>query len=81
MVGRFEAQGSDKLPSQAVINPKENVSAITLKGDKQLEKVHKSVIETSNEKSEKRNLLGILNEASSLIKVGKPPKKMPITKV
>ncbi|KAL5579714.1 hypothetical protein UlMin_012156 [Ulmus minor] len=30
-VGRLEAQGSGKLPSQTVINPKENASAISLR--------------------------------------------------
>ena len=63
------------------MNPKENVSAITLRGGKQLEEVHKRVIEASNEESEKRNLPGVLDEATSPIEVGEQPKKMPITEV
>ena len=63
------------------MNPKENVSAITLRGGKQLEEVHKRVTEASNEESEKRNLPGVLDEATSPIEVGEQPKKMPITEV
>ena len=33
-VGRLEAQGSGKLPSQIVMNPKENMTAITLRRGK-----------------------------------------------
>ena len=34
ILGRLEAQGLGKLPSQNMINPKENVTVITLKGEK-----------------------------------------------
>ena len=64
-----------------MINPKENVSAITLRGGKQLEEVQKRVTEVSNEESEKRDLLGVVDEANSRIKVGEPPKKMLKNKV
>ncbi|XP_031272549.1 uncharacterized protein LOC116131037 [Pistacia vera] len=40
-VGRLEAQGSRKLPSQSLVNPRENVSAITLRSGRQLEGTHK----------------------------------------
>ena len=36
-MGRLEVQGSSKLPSQIVINPKENVSAISLRSGRQLD--------------------------------------------
>ncbi|KAL5564241.1 hypothetical protein UlMin_027405 [Ulmus minor] len=36
-MGRLEAQGSDELPSQIMVNPKENVSAISLVNGRQLE--------------------------------------------
>ena len=37
-VGRLEAQGSGKLPSQIVVIPNENVSAISLRSGRQLDK-------------------------------------------
>ena len=36
-VSKLSAQGSGKLPSQTIVNPKENASVITLKSGKQLE--------------------------------------------
>ena len=48
-VGRLEAQGLGKLSSQTVINPKKNVSAITLRQGKQLDEVPKKVTEAHNE--------------------------------
>jgi hypothetical protein len=36
-VGRLKAQGSRKLPSQTIVNPRENVSAITLRSGKEVE--------------------------------------------
>ena len=38
-VSKLSAQGSGKLPSQTIVNPKENASVITLKSGKQLEPV------------------------------------------
>ena len=80
-IGKLEAQGSGKLPSQTVMNPKENVSAITMKGGKQLEEVHKRVAEDKIKESDKGDLPGIIDEATSEIKVGEPTKKMSRTKV
>ncbi|XP_073132835.1 uncharacterized protein [Henckelia pumila] len=42
-INRLEAQNSSSLPSQTVVNPKENVSAITLRSGKEL-KVHEEVV-------------------------------------
>ncbi|XP_073133566.1 uncharacterized protein [Henckelia pumila] len=42
-INRLEAQNSSSLPSQTVVNPKENVSAITLRSGRQL-KVHEEVV-------------------------------------
>ena len=36
-VSKLEAQGSGKLPSQTIINPRENASAITLRNGRELE--------------------------------------------
>ena len=36
-ISRLEAQSSRKLPSQTVINPKENASAIVLRSGKEVE--------------------------------------------
>ena len=52
-VGRMEAQGCCKLPSQTVTNPKENVSAITLREENQLEEVHKKVASDKDEENGK----------------------------
>ena len=38
-ISQIKAQGSGKLPSQTILNPKENVSVITLRNGKQLEEV------------------------------------------
>ena len=48
-VGMIEAQGSGKIPSQIVINPKENVSAITLRGGKQLDEMPRKGREAKGE--------------------------------
>ena len=63
------------------MNSKENISTITLRGGKQLEEVPKRVIEANNEVGEKRDLLGILDDAISLTEVGELPKKMPLTEI
>ena len=63
------------------MNPKENVSAITLRGGKQLEEVHKKVASDKDEENGKRDLLGILDEANPQIEVREPPKKIPTTEV
>ena len=49
-VGRLEAQGSGKLPSQTVINPKENASAISLRSGKTLDEAHKELVQNGKEK-------------------------------
>ena len=36
-MNQLKAQGSGKLPSQPLVNPKENVCAVTLRSGKQLE--------------------------------------------
>ena len=36
-ISQIKAQGSGKLPSQTIMNPKENASVITLRSGKQLE--------------------------------------------
>ena len=75
-VGRMEAQGSSKLPSQTVTNRKESVNAITLRGGKQLEDVHRKVASEKEEDKVKCDLPGVLDEANPQIEVGEPPKKM-----
>ena len=75
----MEAQGSDKLPSQIVMNPNKNVSAITLRGGKQLEEVHKKIASDKDEENGKRDLPRILDEATPKIEIREPPKKMPRT--
>ena len=36
-MGKLEAQGSGKLPSQTIINPQDNTSKISLRSGKELE--------------------------------------------
>ncbi|XP_073120705.1 uncharacterized protein [Henckelia pumila] len=50
-VNRLEAQNASSLPSQIVVNPKENVSAITLRSGKEL-KAHEEVVQTPIKKEE-----------------------------
>ncbi|XP_073139074.1 uncharacterized protein [Henckelia pumila] len=53
-INRLEAKNSSSLPSQIVVNPKENVSAITLRGGREL-KVHEEEVKepVQNEDEEK----------------------------
>ena len=39
-MGKMEAENSGKLPSQAVVNPKENVSAMVLRSGKELQPIN-----------------------------------------
>ena len=80
-VGRLEAQGSGKLPSQTIMNPKENVSVITLRGGKQLDEVSKKVTKASNKESQQGIFRGVIDEATSLIEIGEPPKTMHRTEI
>ncbi|XP_073133921.1 uncharacterized protein [Henckelia pumila] len=55
-ISKLEAQNSSRLPSQTVVNPKENVSAITLRSGKELQiqdKLVKETVETEREKESK----------------------------
>ena len=58
-ISQIKAQGSGKLPSQTIMNPKENASVITLRSGKQLEEVSSkpnepSQLETKPPKSKSR---------------------------
>ncbi|XP_073133904.1 uncharacterized protein [Henckelia pumila] len=55
-ISKLEAQNSSCLPSQTVVNPKENVSAITLRSGKELQiqdRLVKELVETEREKESK----------------------------
>ncbi|XP_073120661.1 uncharacterized protein [Henckelia pumila] len=56
-INMLEAQNSSSLPSQTVVNPKENVSAITLRSGRDL-KVHEAVVKEplKNEEVEESKL-------------------------
>ena len=53
---RWESQGSGNLPSQTIINPKQNASAITLRNGKELlepsKRISEQAIEEAIEKEE-----------------------------
>ncbi|KAL5571230.1 hypothetical protein UlMin_020827 [Ulmus minor] len=70
-VGRLEAQRSGKLPSKTLINPKENVSAISLRSGKQLDEAHKKPIKASDEKE-----LSFEKDDASTPKEDNPPRKV-----
>ncbi|KAL5544769.1 hypothetical protein UlMin_008553 [Ulmus minor] len=70
-LGRLEAQGSDKLPSQTVINSKENASAISLRSRKILDEAHKKLIKSSEEKD-----LSLEKDDATTPKEDNPPRKV-----
>ncbi|PON99119.1 hypothetical protein TorRG33x02_049790, partial [Trema orientale] len=52
-ISRLEAQSSGKLPSQMVVNPRENASAIVLRSDKEVEIPVKAFPASSKQENEK----------------------------
>lgn len=54
-VGKLEAQGSGKLPSQT-INPRENASAVTLRSGKILEEAPRKLKDHVDESTQEKNL-------------------------
>ncbi|KAL5554371.1 hypothetical protein UlMin_041772 [Ulmus minor] len=70
-VGRLEAQGSGKLPSQTVINPKENASAISLRSGKTLDEAHKEPVQTGKEKD-----LSVEKDDATTSNEDTPPRKV-----
>ena len=42
-LGEIKAQGPGKLPSQTLVNSRENISSITLRSDKQVEDGHPKI--------------------------------------
>ena len=70
-MGKLEAQGSGKLPSQTVINLKENASAISLRSGKILDEAHKKPIKISKEKD-----LSLEKDDATTPKEDTPPRKV-----
>ncbi|XP_073154024.1 uncharacterized protein [Henckelia pumila] len=73
VVNRLEALNSSSLPSQTVVNPKENVSAITLRSGKEL-KVSEEVVKelVNNEHEEKSEV-----EEEDIVQKEAPKGKFP----
>ncbi|XP_031112037.1 uncharacterized protein LOC116016008 [Ipomoea triloba] len=65
-VSKLEAQASRKLPSQTEVNPKENVSAITLRSGKQLQPESPLPVEEEKEEKSKEENESIANENSKV---------------
>ncbi|XP_031131881.1 uncharacterized protein LOC116033267 [Ipomoea triloba] len=65
-VSKLEAQASRKLPSQTEVNPKENVSAITLRSGKQLQPESPLPVEEENEEKSKEENESIANKNSKV---------------
>ncbi|XP_022865326.1 uncharacterized protein LOC111385186 [Olea europaea var. sylvestris] len=57
-INKLEAQGSGKLPSQTMVNPRENACAITLKNGKKVE-IRVKIVPTSSEQQKEKD--GIAN--------------------
>ena len=62
IMGRLEAQGSGKLPSQPVVNPRKNASVITLRSDIKLEKTSRKSKEATNEALQAHKDLGLVKD-------------------
>ena len=74
-IGRLEAQGSSKLPFQTVINPKENVSSITLRGGKQLDEMPRKAKEAHGETKQQKDSFVEKDEATTPIESVEPPQR------
>ena len=71
-VSRLEAQGYGRLPSQTVMNPRENVSAITLRSGKVLEEPEKK-----QDKIDEDNVKTNQEEDNDLEDTGTTKRKFP----
>ncbi|XP_073158933.1 uncharacterized protein [Henckelia pumila] len=61
-ISRLEAQHSNALPSLTVVNPRENVSAITLRSGREL-KVHEEEVQTPVKKEEvEESKIGVIED-------------------
>ncbi|XP_022874025.1 uncharacterized protein LOC111392860 [Olea europaea var. sylvestris] len=76
-LGKLEAQGLGKLPSQA-INPRENVSAMTLRSEKVLEKTPRKMKDQVEESTQENNLACEKDEAKTPTSGSKVDSKSPI---
>ena len=61
-IGKLEAQSSGKFPSQTIINPRENVSAISLRSGREIEvpigdQVEEQKDKVNHEEAKKKNQL------------------------
>ncbi|XP_031108596.1 uncharacterized protein LOC116013076 [Ipomoea triloba] len=65
-VSKLEAQALRKLPSQTEVNPKENVSAITLRSGKQLQPESSLPVEEEKEEKSREENESIANENSKV---------------
>ena len=73
-ISRLKAQTSGKLPSQTVVNPRENASAIILRSGKEVEIPEKATPASSKQEKEKNVIVdkNIPND-NELPKVKIPP--------
>ena len=56
-ISQQEAQSSEKLPSQTIVNPRENISAIVLRSGKDVEIPVKEAPTPSEQEKEKDNFV------------------------
>ena len=74
-VSRLESQSSGKLPSQTVVNPRENASAIILRNGKEVE-TPVNEVPTSSEQNKKKDM-DITVEKSNPTENDAPKRKFP----
>lgn len=75
IVTRIEAQAFGKFPSQTVINPRENASAVTLRSVKQLEKAQQRAKLAMDEIKQQNDFVIKKDEATSFIETTLAPKR------
>jgi hypothetical protein len=57
-ISQLEAQSLGKLPSQTIVNPRENASAIVLRSDKEVEIPVKAAPASSKQEKKKKHICG-----------------------
>jgi hypothetical protein len=57
-ISQLKAQSSEKLPSQTIVNPRENASAIVLRSDKKVETPVKAAPASSKQEKKKKHICG-----------------------
>ncbi|KAK9713580.1 hypothetical protein RND81_06G036800 [Saponaria officinalis] len=79
-IGRLEAHDSNKLPSQTILNPKPNASAITLRSGKELPDPHARIREFAEQEEEEAVVEPTITTPLVEVEKETPPEPTPIYK-